>query len=96
MLRAALLASLALFWAGCNGNCHNLAIMLCDCLVTTADQDACKQQISSQESRFGASSADNALCGQLLNQCDCHTVGTPQGKVACGLARAPDGGTVGH
>jgi len=36
------------------------------------------------------------VCASLYDGCDCHTVNTPQGRVACGIARPPpDGGVVG-
>jgi hypothetical protein len=54
------------------------------------------QNASNEDSRIGPTSEDNARCQALLNECDCHLTNTPQGKIACGLARAPvitDGGS---
>jgi len=91
----AILGACALFaGAGCKGPCRQLAERLCTCLASTAAEDACLQNVANEDGRIGPTSQDNAVCAQLLYQCDCHTVNTVEGKVACGLARPADGGYV--
>jgi len=89
-------AALPLLLLGCKGNCRQLSEKLCDCQVTTAAKTSCLQRVVSEEGRIGPKSADEAVCHDLLQSCDCHKLDTYDGKVACGLARerpyAPDGG----
>jgi len=80
-------AALALLVLGCKGNCRQLSEKLCDCQVTTAAKTACLQRVASEEGRIGPKAADEAVCQQFLQTCDCHQIDTPEGKRACGLAR---------
>lgn len=82
------LLALALL-SGCKDNCRQLAEQLCDCAANTNDRNNCLQGVAQRASVTDVSSSDNTLCGSLINGCDCHTVGTVQGKYACGLARTP-------
>ena len=82
-----LTASLAL--AGCKGNCRKLSERLCDCQPNSYLKDDCNRRVANEESRVGANATQEATCANLLNTCDCHTIDTPEGKVACGLARKP-------
>jgi hypothetical protein len=96
-----LLACAALV-AGCKGPCRNLAESLCQCANSSADKDACNQNVANEDSRIGPTDSDNAFCTTLLNPpadggigCDCHLINTTQGKIACGLARnSGDSGVV--
>lgn len=72
---------------GCKGNCRQLSEKLCQCELNTYAKDACLQRVSSEEARVGTTPQDEEVCGQLLDSCDCHTIDTPEGKKACGLAR---------
>ncbi|HXX30385.1 MAG TPA: hypothetical protein VEJ89_06665 [Myxococcaceae bacterium] len=75
--------------AGCKGNCRQLAEQLCNCAANLNDKNACLQRVANRASVISPSSADDQLCGSLINGCDCHTVNTVAGKYACGLARQP-------
>jgi hypothetical protein len=91
-LRPYLLLSLllsAFLFAGCKGNCRKLAERLCDCAANSTLKDVCLQRAANEDSRIGATSADEARCSTLLQTCDCHITNTVQGKVNCGLARQP-------
>ena len=84
-LGAALLPILLL--PGCKGSCRQLSEKLCECQTTSVARTACLQRVASEEARIGPKAADEALCSSLLNGCDCHQIGTAEGKRACGLAR---------
>src|SRR5262244_3172528 len=73
--------------AGCKGNCRKLSEKLCDCSANNTAKDQCLQRAAQEDGRVGPTPADDALCGQLLQVCDCHIIDTVQGKVNCGLAR---------
>jgi hypothetical protein len=75
--------------SGCKDNCRKLAEQLCDCAANTNDRNSCLQGVSQRAANTSVTSADDSLCSSLLPGCDCHTVGTVQGKYACGLARPP-------
>lgn len=82
-----LLLALA-FAVGCKGNCRKLSERLCDCQANSVLKDDCNRRAASEESRIGSKAPDEVLCASLLKTCDCHNVDTPDGKRACGLARA--------
>jgi len=85
-----------LFGAACKGDCRKLAEKLCTCATNTTDRNLCLQRAATEQGRVGTTPADEQVCAGLYDGCDCHTVNTPQGKVACGIARPPpDGGVVG-
>jgi hypothetical protein len=86
-LAFACLLALCAAASACKGSCRQLAEQLCNCASTQADRDACNQNVANEDGRIGPTSQDNATCAQLIPNCDCHLVNTPQGKVACGLAR---------
>ena len=75
--------------SGCKDNCRQLAEQLCQCAANTNDRNTCLNGVAQRAANTNVTSADNSLCGSLVNGCDCHTVGTVQGKYACGLARQP-------
>jgi putative hemolysin len=100
MSLACLLVCAALL-AGCKGPCRNLAESLCQCALSSADKDACNQNVANEDSRIGPTASDNAFCLSLLHPadgglgCDCHLINTTQGKMACGLSRSSgDSGVV--
>jgi len=76
---------------GCKGSCRQLSEKLCECQVTASARTACLQRVASEDTRIGPKPEDEAVCAGLLSGCDCHQIDTPEGKVACGLARSPDG-----
>ena len=41
---------------------------------------------ATQESRYPPDSVSDDACDALISQCDCFTISTPEGKIACGLA----------
>ena len=75
--------------AGCKGNCRKLSERLCDCAASTSAKDSCLARAANEDGRVTTTPADDTLCSQLLQVCDCHTIDTQQGKVNCGLARKP-------
>jgi len=83
-----LLAAAALL-AGCKGNCRKLAERLCDCEANSFLKDDCNRRAANEEGRISPKPADENTCAAFLNTCDCHTINTPEGKQACGLARKP-------
>src|SRR4051812_36204532 len=84
-------AALPLLLLGCKGSCRQLSEKLCECQATTTAKTACLQRVASEENRIGPKSTDEAVCAQYLDRCDCHQIDTPEGKVACGLAREKPG-----
>ena len=85
--------ALALLSSGCKGQCRQLSERLCECTADSTARDTCMRQAANNEGRVAPTADDEARCAALLPGCDCHLVNTAQGKVACGLARALDGGT---
>ena len=82
--------------SACKGDCRKLAEKLCQCAANTNDRNFCIQNASTEQGRVGTTPEQEAVCASLYDGCDCHTVNTPEGKVACGIARPPpDGGIVG-
>jgi hypothetical protein len=75
--------------SGCNGNCKNLSTLLCNCAANINEKNACLQRVNSRASAIPTTDAEEQECGLLIPKCDCHTVGTVQGKYDCGLARLP-------
>lgn len=84
------LTLVALSWValpGCKGKCRALSEKLCECNTNTLAKDACMRRASNEESRVNPTEEDEARCGELLAQCNCHAIDTLEGKRACGLAR---------
>lgn len=77
----------AVVLVGCKGNCRRLSEKLCDCSTNTNDNTICLQAAALKESSANISSADDERCRVLFDNCDCHLISTPEGKVRCGLAR---------
>lgn len=82
-----LIAVAASALVGCKSHCRQLAEKLCDCSVSTVDREACLQDVQTREGNATVEATDDQKCADLLEQCDCHTVETAEGKIACGLAR---------
>lgn len=72
---------------GCKGQCRQLTEKLCECSTNSLEKQNCLTLASSRESNSPPTAADDAACAKLLPGCDCHTIDTAEGKIACGLAR---------
>jgi hypothetical protein len=83
----ALLSSALLALSGCKGPCRALSEQLCDCAQNSLEKEACLQRTANEQSRFEPTAEEEAVCEQRLEECDCHTIDTEEGKRACGLAR---------
>ena len=94
MRSLAALLLLSFLASGCKSACRTLAEKLCDCALTSVERDGCLRTAQQEDSRVSPSPQDNITCQQLYPGCDCHTINTAAGKVACGLARAPDAGPI--
>ena len=86
---------LCLLASGCKNKCLELAQMICECQPTTTERDTCNQQASDQGSKVQVSPTDEQRCADLMsapppNNCDCHALDTPEGKLRCGMARPAD------
>jgi hypothetical protein len=90
MGRALAAAVFSLVLAGCANPCLKLAEKLCECSATTTARDSCKSSASNEQSLVTITTDDEERCSALIDQCDCHSLDTPEGKLACGLARDPD------
>jgi hypothetical protein len=88
-LFVAFVCASALALTACKGNCQKLSERLCDCAANTYLRDDCNRRAANEQSRVGSKPADEQRCSELLKTCDCHTMDTAEGKVACGLARTP-------
>ena len=59
----------------------------CECERTTTARDNCNRIASDEANRISVTPEEEAACEQLVDQCDCNALSTPEGKRACGLAR---------
>ena len=83
-----LLGCLAVALSGCGSNCRALNELLCRCNAPTSTEvQFCYAQVRADESRLEPTAEDQEVCGQKLETCTCEGLDTPEGKVACGLAR---------
>lgn len=89
LLRSVLLASAVatLALSACKSPCRQLSEKLCECEPNTLEKEACLREVSQAESRNEVGEADNAVCAELLDKCDCRLIDTAEGKRNCGLAR---------
>ena len=78
----------ALTLGGCSNACLRLAEQICVCLPDDGSRASCNQRAKDDQTTFPVRGADENVCQQLLDskQCDCTQVGTPEGKLHCGLA----------
>ncbi len=93
LMRLVLLLTLCLGLAGCKSQCRLLSEKLCDCALNSNERSNCAAQAASREGVFPATNAQEEICRAKLSTCDCRLIDTAPGKVRCGLARNPDGGT---
>ena len=80
-------ATLSLSLTGCKSACRQLSEKLCDCSLNSADKSACVQRAGNSEGLNPPNPSQDQHCKELLNNCDCRLIDTPQGKIRCGLAR---------
>jgi len=78
---------LGLSLPGCKGACRKLSEKLCECEDHKPARDYCRQRAGDKESLYPPTELENAQCKMLLENCDCKLLDTPEGKIACGLAR---------
>jgi hypothetical protein len=86
---------------GCGSPCQDLAERICNCDFAGTPRDTCISSIKNQLGNSNPSSADQSFCQSKLGTCPdpsndstiCQRILTPQGKVDCGLAYPPDGGS---
>jgi hypothetical protein len=83
---AVMLCAASLALPACTEPCVELADKICGCQPASL-QDSCKSEATAESSRVQPTSADQQRCKALIDQCDCNQLATPEGKVACGLAR---------
>jgi len=82
-----LLLALGLSLPGCKNACRKLSEKLCECEDHKPSRDYCKQRAGDKERLYPPTDAENAQCKILLANCNCKLLDTPEGKIACGLAR---------
>ena len=77
--------------AGCGDACLSLAGQICGCLPDDGTRAACNARAKSQEANFSVRSQDQAFCQKQIDSkaCDCSKLGTPEGKLGCGLSYSP-------
>jgi hypothetical protein len=77
--------------AGCGDACLNLASQICGCLPDDGTRGACNARAQSQEANFPVRSQDQSFCQKQIDSkaCDCSKLGTPEGKLGCGLSYSP-------
>ena len=87
------IAAVAALLSACTDPCIALGEKLCECEglegASSYQVDSCKTTLSNEAARVEITEADQERCEQLLDGCSCEALDTPEGKQACGLARAP-------
>lgn len=73
--------------AGCKSSCLKLSEKLCECSANSIDKEGCLQEAKNRDSFTEPDADANARCEALIDQCDCRTLATAEGKIHCGLAR---------
>jgi hypothetical protein len=99
-LALVLAAAAALAAAGCSTSpCQDLGERICTC--SGLSSDSCKTQVEQELKLINETQADRDRCAKLLDTCEapqgalfCEWLGTPAGKIDCGLA-IPDPGQAG-
>ncbi len=93
LMRLVLLLTLCLGLVGCKSQCRLLSEKLCDCSLNSNERSNCAALAASREGSNPATAEQENYCREKLATCDCRLIGTAAGKVRCGLARDPDGGS---
>jgi hypothetical protein len=73
--------------SGCKSPCRQLSELMCDCQPSSFDRNNCLQRAATSESTWVPTEGQNQRCAELVNQCNCRLVDTPEGKQKCGFAR---------
>jgi hypothetical protein len=81
--------------SACGNACLQLADQICSCQPDDTTRANCQQRARDQEGIFTVRGIDQATCQGILDkgQCTCQALLTPEGRVQCGIAYPPDGGT---
>ncbi len=74
---------------GCKGACRQLSERQCDCQSSSFERNTCLQNAAAREESVRPTADDNQRCAELVEQCDCRLIDTPEGKQKCGFARRP-------
>ncbi len=85
---AALLCATALLMEGCGNACLSLAQQICVCLPDDGTRAACNKRAKDDQAIYSVRPEDEAACQATIDAktCDCTQLGTPEGKLACGLS----------
>lgn len=83
-LEALALASL-LTLAACSDPCRALADKICSCRPSTAEQNACLEQVKATTAHE-PSDSENQRCAELIDGCTCEALEQNE-LAACGLAK---------
>jgi hypothetical protein len=81
--------------AGCGNACLQLADKICSCQPDDTSRANCQQRARDQGGIFSVEPQNEAFCQGKLDSaaCDCQSLITPEGRMACGLSfPVPDGG----
>jgi hypothetical protein len=81
--------------AGCGNACLQLADKICSCQPDDTSRANCQQRARNQGGIFSVEPQNETFCqGKLDSEaCDCQSLVTPEGRMACGLSfPVPAGG----
>jgi hypothetical protein len=97
LMRLLLLLVVGLGLAGCKSQCRQLSEKLCECELNSNERTNCVSRAANAEGANPATTAQEDFCRSKLqagpDQCNCRLITTTEGKINCGLARNPDGGS---
>jgi hypothetical protein len=81
--------------SGCVDACLALAKQVCNCQPDDTTKANCYQRAKEAETTFAVRAEDEKDCQARLdsNLCTCDALKTAEGRVSCGIALAPDGGS---
>ncbi len=79
-------ASLLALASACASPCEELAEKICACEGSLSAVDACERGASEREGILNPTQEELDRCESYLETCDCHALGTAEGKRRCGLA----------
>ena len=95
VLAGALVAMTSLVGA-CASPCLEIQYLVCDCTTGTQDERTLCEQIAEDQETLSPPSAEQlATCEALIPTCEafvaegCDALRMPEGRKACGMARAP-------
>ena len=91
-----ILIALSLGLSGCKSACRQLSERLCECAINSTEKSNCVTRAGNSEGAFPPSADNETFCKSHLSTCDCRLIATPNGKIACGLAKDPDSADAGQ